>query len=129
MQYSHPGFKTCTFSITKKRSKRKDFLFFPGIPQAVDATQTLRVYFALRCYLLMCVNLFYVVRRYIHVLHVKTQGGYHQFSINEIVQHFLVHKSILVCLYNFVRLTKNVMLKSTLLFLESESITCQVVEQ
>lgn len=74
----------------------------------------------------MC-NLFYIVCRCIYVLHVKPQGGYYRFSINEIVQHFPVHKSVLVCLYNFVRLAKNVVLKTTLLFLSLSSLSLSLV--
>jgi len=56
-----------------------------------------------------------------HVLHEKPQGVYHQLSITEIVQHFPVQKSVSVSLYNFVRLAKNVVLKTTLLFLSLSS--------
>lgn len=74
----------------------------------------------------MC-KLFYIVCRCIYVLHVKPQGGYYEFSINEIVQHFPVPKSVLVCLYNFVRLAKNVVLKTTLLFLSLSSLSLSLV--
>lgn len=98
MQYSHPDLKPGTFSQKKKKkvkTKLRDFKFFfkysSNFRCQSDTLFCFEVLFSN-----VCVNLLYIVGRYMHLLHMKPQGGCHQFSVNEIVQHFPLHKSVLV---------------------------------